>query len=125
MDIYVGSEISKDHRGRSAYGFGIRFGEVITPEDVRLRDMGVYRPSTKYYESDRASVVRSYLDGASISGGGCLAIICGNYIQTVPKGNDQVQHGIEYGIGLGGTSSGFSGGAAARPEDILNNFKEK
>lgn len=124
LDMYIGGAVSKDPKLKSSYGFGIRFGEVITPENDYLREIGVYKPSTKYDDNKRALEIRDFLDGVSVGVGGCAGIICGNKVNTIPKANEPIQHGFEYGIGVGGSKIDFGGGVTRTPSDIIKDLEK-
>lgn len=98
----------------------VRLGEIITSDDKELQAMGVYKPSTRYRESIRSEQVRSFLDGVSVSSGACVGILYVNKVTTVPQGNTPAQHGIEYGLGAGGTSVEIGGGVSKSTIDLIN-----
>ncbi|MCF7528806.1 VENN motif pre-toxin domain-containing protein [Neisseria lisongii] len=119
-DIYIGGSVSRDHKLKPSYGLSVRFGEIITSDDKELQAMGVYKPSTKYHESTRAKQVHNFLDGVSVSSGACVGVLCVNKVTTVPQGSIPAQHGIEYGLGTGGTSVEIGGGVSKSSIDLIN-----
>ena len=103
--IYAGGGLSKDHKGKSSYdGISVKFGDILDEDDAeiqKLKNMGVYRPSTKFVPEKRAELVNDFLPGMSAGSNVCATILCIGHAMSIPSDeNGTPKHAVEYGIGV-------------------------
>ena len=103
--IYAGGGVSKDHKGKSSYdGISVKFGDILDEDDAeiqKLKNMGVYRPSTKFVPEKRAELVNDFLPGMSAGSNVCATILCVGHAMSIPSDkNGTPKHAVEYGIGV-------------------------